>query len=729
MSKEQYPIKATSYIINLLGDELIGSDSLAIFELVKNAYDADATLVTISFNDLDYPNRNIVIEDNGIGMTSSVIQKVWLTIGTDYKKKQAKISKKFHRISLGNKGVGRLAVHRLADEIFLESQSEGDLFGSSLHINWKELIQSEEYIEDLSVEVEDGISKEFPDKHGTRITLTSLKTKRWTKAILKELARKIVSIKNPFCDFDSFEIKLISNEQEKQHWLDEVQSPVWILNKSLYNFVFKIEPSTQNEFASFHWKYSFDPINFPGNSGIITESKESSDDTRLILRSDVFDEQVGQNGESGRHILQNKDLIGIGPISGVFHVFNQNGQILDLTFGAGKRAAIKEFIKDNCGVKIFRDNIRVYNYGEPSDDWLDLELSKIQRIGDHFSKKVTIGAVFLSLEQSEDALKEKTNREGFTDNEAYRLLKSIVQEVFAVFERTAVSNRDTIEAFTKNTSVVRKVGFSTTIQELEAELTKRGLQQELSPLLKKVEKDYNDMRDVMLNSGMSGLNLSLIFHEIEREIRNLNQSLSLNEIDSVGLRKRVQSLLMLIENFAPIVKQNKKLKLKASQLIERAKQIHETRFKYHEIIFSSPVLTGDDDDFNIVGPGNLLLSALSNIIDNSIYWVKINSELRKDPQYRKAIYVGTDIDSFDGPAIMIADTGTGFQMDPEDMILPFRTMRPEGMGLGLYYVNLVMETIGGKLLFPNRNVYNIPSVYDGAFVVLVFPKIENNDRK
>ena len=99
MSKEKYPIKATSYIINLLGDELIGSDSLAIFELVKNAYDADATLVTISFNDLDSPNRNIVIEDNGIGMTSSVIQKVWLTIGTDYKKKQAKISKKFHRIS------------------------------------------------------------------------------------------------------------------------------------------------------------------------------------------------------------------------------------------------------------------------------------------------------------------------------------------------------------------------------------------------------------------------------------------------------------------------------------------------------------------------------------------------------------------------------------------------------------------------------------------------------
>ena len=103
--------------------------------------------------------------------------------------------------------------------------------------------------------------------------------------------------------------------------------------------------------------------------------------------------------------------------------------------------------------------------------------------------------------------------------------------------------------------------------------------------------------------------------------------------------------------------------------------------------------------------------------------MKVQSELTSDKTYRKAIYVGSDVDSFDGPAILIADTGTGFGMEPEDMILPFRTMRPEGMGLGLYYANLVMETIGGKLLFPDREKYDVPKVYNGAFIVLVFPKI------
>ena len=204
------------------------------------------------------------------------------------------------------------------------------------------------------------------------------------------------------------------------------------------------------------------------------------------------------------------------------------------------------------------------------------------------------------------------------------------------------------------------------------------------------------------------------FNKAEEKLNlTISNLLSTAEKEILALESKVEYLTI----------ENKKLKITASQLIERVRQIHDTRFKYHNIIFSSPVLTKENADFKIEGPGNLLLSSLSNIIDNAIYWVKVQSELTSDKTYRKAIYVGSDVDSFDGPAILIADTGTGFNMEPEDMIQPFRTMRPEGMGLGLYYVNLVMETIGGKLLFPDREKYDVPKVYNGAFVVLVFPKI------
>ena len=90
--------------------------------------------------------------------------------------------------------------------------------------------------------------------------------------------------------------------------------------------------------------------------------------------------------------------------------------------------------------------------------------------------------------------------------------------------------------------------------------------------------------------------------------------------------------------------------------------------------------------------------------------------------HKSAIYIGTDTESFDGPAIIIADTGKGFQVDPEIMVQPFKTTKEGGMGLGLYFVNIVMESIGGNMLFPDRSELNIPQVYNGACVVLVFPK-------
>ena len=127
MSITKHQVKAKSHILSLLGDELIGSDSLAIFELVKNAYDADAEKVKISFIDLNTPKQKIIIEDDGHGMSPEIIEDVWLTIGTDFKRgKNRKESKKFERVSFGNKGVGRLAVHKLAKIVTLETQVKGN---------------------------------------------------------------------------------------------------------------------------------------------------------------------------------------------------------------------------------------------------------------------------------------------------------------------------------------------------------------------------------------------------------------------------------------------------------------------------------------------------------------------------------------------------------------------------------------------------------------------------
>lgn len=719
MSIDKYSIKATSYILNLLGDELIGSDSLAIFELVKNAYDADAELVKITFNDLETPNQSIVIEDDGNGMSLEILHKVWLTIGTDYKKKEAKISKKYKRVSLGNKGVGRLAVHRLADEILLETKVENEFFGSKLSINWKDLVKSSSYIQDLLVDIESDVESDFVKNRGTRITLTKLKTKKWNKTMLRELARKIENIKNPFEPIQNFNVEITCND-DKKDWLKDIKSGTEILDNSLFYFNFELSSNNETDFAEFIWNYKFRPKSFEKLEDKERTNKEDKQKQLLSISAKQY--PIFEYKGKERYYLKNSDLELIGKIKGTFHVFNQKTPLLNTIHGAGRSGAIKSYIKENCGVKVYRDKMRVYNYGEPSDDWLGLEYAKVQRAGDHFSKKVTIGAVSLDLAESELGLLEKTNREGFSENEVFYRFKAIINEVFNFFERIASDDKGEIDARLDKITVNKRVGLSDTIDELEKKLEEKKLEKEFKPLVKKIEKDYNEMRDVMLNSGMVGLNLGLVFHEIEREMRFINSDLGLQNIDMQNIKERIKSLMLLLENFSPILKQQTKRKdIPLSKIVERVRQLNLNRFNYHNIIFSSPLLSEENEDFKITISGNLVISAISNIIDNAIYWVSAKKEL-EDDSFKPAIYIGTDLKSFDGPTLIIADNGNGFEIEPDVAVMPFKTRRPGGMGLGLYFVNLVLETVGGKLLFPDSKDLDIPEVYNGACLALVFKK-------
>lgn len=720
MSIRTHNIKAKSHILSLLGDELIGSDSLAIFELVKNSYDADAENVWVNFLDLNQPNQKIIIEDDGHGMSNKIIQDVWLTIGTDFKRgKNRKESKKFNRISFGNKGVGRLAVHKLAKKITLETQTEGELFSSRLSIDWKELIESKEFIQDLEVDIEDVPEILFDKGHGTRIILQNLTTKKWTKRALKDLVRKINNIKNPFNPNSNFNLTVKANDFH-QDWIDEVTEGENILKDSLYKFEFKIYNSNDNDedFAKFEWQYEFSPskdlkLNF--------NRKENELANKSFNIGDIFKEIDSEKNIN--FFLKNKDLNEIGHITGKFFVFNQNNIILNKTFG-GQNQAVKAFIKENCGVKIFRDNIRVYNYGEQYDDWLGLDLDKIQRAGDHFGKKVTIGVIELDLKSSNEGLIEKTNREGFIDNYYFQKFQALIKEVFYLFEKEAEQDKDLIEEYLEQTKPIKKVGFGDTIKELQEKITDKNLEKELDPFIKRIDKDYTEMRDIMVNSGLTGLNLGVAFHEVDREIHFINADLNSPNVDIEQIKNKVRNLIQVLESLSPLLRQNKNSLSTAKKIIEISKSRNVNRFNYHKIVFSSPLLSNENEDFSFKAPTSLLISSINNLIDNSIYWTRTKKDYLQleDINYQPAIYIGTDLLSFDGPAIIIVDNGIGFNIEPEYLTQPFKTKKPGGMGLGLYFADLVMNMIGGKLLFPDSMDLEIPKTYDGACIALVFPK-------
>src|SRR6185437_14991203 len=115
--------KPRARLLLLLGDQLIRDPGIAVFELVKNAFDADSAVATVTMSRVDDPSRGqIVVEDSGVGMEADTVSNVWLEPGTDIRIKQkdkGEPTAKYKRIPIGEKGVGRFAAHKLGNRIKL----------------------------------------------------------------------------------------------------------------------------------------------------------------------------------------------------------------------------------------------------------------------------------------------------------------------------------------------------------------------------------------------------------------------------------------------------------------------------------------------------------------------------------------------------------------------------------------------------------------------------------
>jgi len=103
-----------------LGEQLVARSSIALAELVKNAYDADATEAKVSFENVTEPGGTIVVEDDGEGMSFEVFARAWMRIATDEKQRR-RVSRQFGRPVTGAKGIGRFACRRIANKLEIES--------------------------------------------------------------------------------------------------------------------------------------------------------------------------------------------------------------------------------------------------------------------------------------------------------------------------------------------------------------------------------------------------------------------------------------------------------------------------------------------------------------------------------------------------------------------------------------------------------------------------------
>jgi len=157
-------------VLQLLGEELIGSPRLAVFELVKNAYDACAPDAVVRLMDLETDEPWVEVIDHGDGMSLWTIENVWMVPGHDHRKLKRIAGERSRcgRLPLGEKGLGRFAAHKLGDQIALVTRAAGEP-EHVVEIDW-EVLAAEEFLSDAKVEVRSREPEVFNGSStGTRI--------------------------------------------------------------------------------------------------------------------------------------------------------------------------------------------------------------------------------------------------------------------------------------------------------------------------------------------------------------------------------------------------------------------------------------------------------------------------------------------------------------------------------------------------------------------------------
>ena len=217
--------KISSALKDLVGKDLITSDNVAIFELVKNSYDAYANHVVITFS-----KNKITIADNGKGMSLSDLKNKWLFLGFSAKKdgtedevndKQKSYRDKIRRFYAGAKGIGRFSCDRLGRLLTITTKTRDSLLAEQILVDWANF-EVDQKIEFDNVDVEHrtlNVGNVFPNQesHGTIIEIEDLHDEEtpWTRKHILELKRSLQKLINPYSETNDFVIEIVCEREQK----------------------------------------------------------------------------------------------------------------------------------------------------------------------------------------------------------------------------------------------------------------------------------------------------------------------------------------------------------------------------------------------------------------------------------------------------------------------------------------------------------------------------------
>ncbi len=667
-------LRFSTAVLRLLGEELNPSPDQGILELIKNSYDADARRCSVELKGVQIKGGSIRIVDDGIGMSADDIRNGWLIVGDSIKSRSEKSPS--GRLLVGSKGLGRLGALRLGEKVALTTRPKSEPgVQYRVEIDWSAFDRVR-----VVEEVELAVTREeapMGTSHGTEIVISELPT-AWRKSDIKRLARAILLLRDPFADDRSFHATLKAEEFAE---LEELARAGYF-SECDFHLIAKID---ENGRASAEVTSAGGKRIFTGKHADISNDKEHPIYEMPALTFELWEFNLSSKG------------------------FAVSTKQTTLT-------ALKAWLDQFGGVKLYHRSVRVLPYGEPKNDWLDMNLRRSQHQELRPSTNNSVGCV--RIQDPAGVFQQKTDRLGFVENTALEALRRFTDDALDWMagqrrierdrRKKAAAERIEKEKKDAESGVATAIGNLPPAQrkEVEAAVSKLKSAHEAEVELK------DEIAQLYFTLGTVGTTAAAFAHQTKVPIKGIvtdatmledllgdPTQLALFREESSEAVKRIHLEAKAIYSFSAVT----------LRLLEHEKR-RSARHSIHDLIDETvellkPYLEARKTDverdyadsvLRVWCPRAAFEAIFTNLLTNSLQAFEARAKSGAAPGPRR-IHIQTRASG--GMAVIrLQDNGPGIEkLALEEIWLPGRTTTDKGTGLGLAIVKDVVEELRGRV--------------------------------
>jgi signal transduction histidine kinase len=679
-STEIERLRFAPQILARLGEELNPNPDQGVLELVRNAYDADATRCEVHLDDVIEPGGLIRIRDWGDGLDRRSVVEGWLVVGQSGKQ----LTKRTPggRLQVGQKGLGRLAALRLGASAELRSwprrnEARQSRRQHSVELTWSDF-DNARVVEDVPVEVV--TERVSATDCGTEITIRNLR-RGWTRPEVKRLARALLLLSDPFGGKNTFEVVLICPEF----------------------------PDLENLVAGSYFDYSHYSI-------------EAEIDAKGRARLHLVDKALGLDDYASH-----EDIAGAAPGSDrdsndryrtvparlELFGFLRSAEALHGMGTAATLDGLRSWLDTYGGVHVYHRGLRVAPYGDPGFDWLDMNLLRARNPEMRPSTNNAVGRML--AEDPKSLLVQKTDRSGFIEDERFLELRDFGRDVLEwvgrrrnqVVHEQRQRNRDQGPQRRRQAEERLDDVIDRAVSELPTSQQKQ-VRSAVGGFKKAAEQDAEELRqDLVLYRTLAtiGTTSAQIAHETYNPaLTIIDLSEEVGEIGRETFGKKFAPLSAPVSQIAEMAKRLRGYARLPRVLLAEPKRrmrlfapdraISDTIAVFEPLLTRHKVVVREEHDVNgakLRGPGALLDAILANLVINAVH------ALDEQVDQPREILVRTRREG-DELVLEVADNGHGIaELNTQEIWHPGATTTPDGTGLGLTIVRDSASQLGGSV--------------------------------